>query len=91
MKQNDFLKFNDWKQQPKPQFEWIVTGVPTGVFRLSDGEIFIQGELVSFADARFNYTIIKFSQDMIHVILGIYPYGHMKMVIQANKLSKEFA
>lgn len=82
-----FLKFHEWKQQSKPQFEWLISEkVPNAVMRLCDGEIFIRGELTSVGN--YNYKIFKFAPDKINVVLIIQPHGHMRIVAPINNLSK---
>lgn len=82
-----FLKFHEWKQQTKPQFEFLVhENNPHAVIRISDGDLFVRGELVS--DGNSKYKIFKFAPDKIHVILVIYPHGHMRVAKPINSLIK---
>lgn len=84
----EFLKFNEWKQQAKPQFDYENYSDDDSIVRLSDGMVFVKGDIVSTLEYVSKYFIFKFHPNMIHVELVIYPNGHMRQIVPANQLIK---
>lgn len=89
MKQNDFLKFKEWKQQTKPQFEYECFSDDDSIVRLSDGVIFVKGEIVQVYGYASKYYILEFNPNMIHVEIAIYPYRDKKHFIPVKNLIKQ--